>query len=350
MWLQFRRRYLQRIYVPAFNFIYFTVRNIFKYSASKFRERRRIQRLVREFIHELNASKERRIRVLYDLEDSPHTFGDFMVVVLLCRFLVLSGHHVRLTVVDAKRRADWSELEEESQDQRIRDLLSLAKFLLPPLAEVEKVDHYKIDPSTINLDSTSFYVCAPYFLDLLITKYHWVVPVDFLLESSADVSSEPYIAWHIRLATYDDRRNFTSATMKSDFKELQKRFPGYQVMLISDAVGLESAFQALTGSSETKTRDVEGTQVIAQPKPGFQNAIPAALGAEFYFQRGGGGIGVAAIFSSVPYINLCPDKSYFHGRGRLRIMPWSNENQFFVYVKKDLRSYSIAKLLNVVKV
>lgn len=299
---------------------------------------------------ELNSSTGKRIRVIYNFANSPHTFGDFMMVVMLSRFLALSGRQVVLTTVDSSRRADWSELEEGTQDSRIEELLDLAKYLLPPVVKVELIHQYRPDPVDINLDSKSFYASAAYFLDLLISKYKWNMPDDFLLESNSSNTSGPYIAWHLRKATYDARRNLTASGIKNDFKVLQKRFPEHSVMLISDSAGLENAFQVLTGSSETKTQNVRGTKVLAQPVQGFQNAIPAVLGASFYFQRGGGGIGMAAVFSTIPYINLCPDKSYFYGRRGGHIMPWSNENQLFLYVKNDLQSFSISRLMNKLKV
>jgi hypothetical protein len=347
MWVEFRRKHLRFIYVPVINFLYVPVINFLKNPLpSSFRTRRYIKKMVKSFIQESNTSKTSRVRIIYDFANSPHTFGDFMIVVMLGRFLALSGRRLVLTAVDSTRRSDWKELDEALQDERIDELLELARYLLPESTKVELTKNYLPLSSDINLDSKSFYAAAPYFLDLLITKYKWPIPDSYLLRADTSDTSEPYIAWHVRKASYDIRRNIISSSIQSDFEILQKRFPGCSVMLISDSAGLESAFHALTGSSKPKTQNVGGTKVLAQPIPGFQNAIPAVLGGSFYFQRGGGGIGVAAIFSSIPYINLCPDKSYFYGQYRGRIMPWSNEQQYFLYVRKNLQSLSIEKLVN----
>lgn len=342
MWVDFRRKHLRFIYVPIINFL--------RYPLSSLRTRRYIQKMVKSFIQDLNTSKVRRIRIIYNFADSPHTFGDFMIVVMLGRFLALSGHQLVLTAVDSTRRFDWFEIDEELQDKRIDELLNLAKYLLPEAVKVELVNNYLPMSSDINLDSKSFYVAAPYFLDLLITKYKWAIPDSFLLKAGTDDTSEPYIAWHVRKASYDSKRNLTSSSVQDDFEVLRKRFPDYAVMFISDSAGLEDAFLALTGSRETKARKVRGIQLLAQPVPGFQNAIPAVLAANFYFQRGGGGVGIAPMFSSVPYLNLCPDKGYFHGGSGNRNLPWSTENQLFVYVKGDVQSFPIEKLINRLKV
>ena len=342
MWVEFRRKHLRFIYVPIINFL--------QYPLSSFRTRRHIKKMVKSFIQELKISKASRIRIIYNFADSPHTFGDFMVVVMLCRFLALSGFQVVLTIVDSGRRADWRELSEVAQNKRIVELLNLAKYLLPQEAEVELTNQYRSDPLDISLDSKYFYSSAPYFLDLLVTKYKWPVPDSFLLGLGTSDTSVPYIAWHVRKASYDSRRNLTPSSILDDFEILKKKFPGHAIMLISDSAGLEDAFLALTGSRETRARKVRGVQLLPQSVPGFQNAIPAILAASFYFQRGGGGIGIAPMFSSVPYLNLCPDKSYFHVRSRNRVAPWSTANQLFVYVKENVQLFPIQRLINRLKV
>ena len=342
MWVEFRRKHLRFIYVPVINFL--------KYPLSSFRTRRYIKKMVKSFIQELNKSKVSRIRIIYNFADSPHTFGDFMVVIMLCRFLALSGHQLVLTAVDSMRRSDWKDLEEDIQNERIEDLLNLASYLLPETIKVELINNYLPISSDINLDTKSFYAAAPYFLDLLITKYKWPVPDSFLLRLGTSDTSEPYIAWHVRKASYDSRRNLTPSSVQDDFEILKKKFPDHSIMLISDSAGLEDAFLALTGSRETKARKVRGVQLLPQPVPGFQNAIPAILAASFYFQRGGGGIGIAPMFSSVPYLNLCPDKSYFHVRSGNRVAPWSTANQLFVYVKENVQLFPIQRLINRLKV
>jgi hypothetical protein len=338
MWVEFRRKHLRFIYVPIINFLKNPL-------PTSFRTRRYIKKMVKSFIQELNTSKASRIRIIYNFADSPHTLGDFMIVVMLGRFLALSGHRLVLTAVDSTRRSDWKELDEDIQDGRIDELLDLARYLLPASAKVELTKNYLPMSSDINLDAKSFYTAAPYFLDLLITKYNWPIPDSYLLRAGTSVTREPYIAWHVRNASYDTRRNLTSSSIQDDFKILQKKFPDHSIMLISDSDGLEDAFLALTGSRETNTRKVNGTRLLAQPAAGFQNAIPAVLGAKFYFQRAGGGIVAISIFSTVPYLILCPDITYFYGQHGSQILPWSTENQLHVYVKRNIQRFPIVNML-----
>ena len=337
MKVYFRIRYLRKFYVPILNFI------------SELNTRKYVKNLVKNFVADLNNYKNKDIRLVYNFADSPDTFGDFMIAVMLCRLLALSGHQMTLTAVDGIRGPHWSGVERNIQNDRIKELLNLAAYLLPQQAKIELVSNYSPVESSINLDSKRFYAAAPYFLDLLITKYKWTLPNDFLLKVTKN-DDLPYVAWHVRKSDYDIRRNFTSSSIKGDFEVLRNRFPDYSIMLISDAAGLEDAFFELTGSRKTKSRKVGGIQLLAQPMQGFQNAIPAVLAANFYFQRGGGGIGVVPIFSSMPYVNLCPDRSYFHGLRGVRIVPWSNKNQLFVRVKGNLNLFQVEKLFSKLKV
>ncbi len=342
VWIDFRRRHLRSIYVPIINFI------ASPFSSS--RKQKYIRKIVKYFIQELGDSKNRRIRVVYNFADSPHTIGDFMVVVMLCRFLALSSCSIILTIIDSDRRSDWNELSKIAQNKRVDELYNLANYLLPKSAKLEIVNKHHVLEGDINLDSSSFYSIAPYFLHLLITKYRWAMPDDFLLKVEASGAEVQYIAWHVRKASYDNRRNLTSISIKSDFEILQKRFPNHAIMLISDSAGLEDAFLILTGSRDINPQKLNGVQILPQPEPGFQNAIPAVLGAKFYFQRGGGGIGMAPMFSSVPYLYLCPDKTYFYGWRDHTALPWSTENQLFVYVKKKIDKHSIINFIDKLKV
>ena len=347
MWVNSRHKRLRSIYVPVINFFVFS---LLASATTSFRTHTHIKSMVKGFVAELDSSPNKRIRIIYDFADSPHTFGDFMVVVMLCRFLALSEYQVVLTVIDNVRREDWRELEGNSQDKRVDELINLAEYLLPQTAKIEVVNKYLPMSLDINLDMKSFYAAAPYFLDLLITIHGWDIPSTFLLKEGANETGMPYIAWHVRQASYDNRRNFTSSTIRNDFEVLQKRFPGYSIMLFSDSAGLEAAFYELTGSRVIKARKIGETHLLPQPSRGYQNAIPLLLGAHFYFQRGGGGMGIPVIFSSVPYIYLCPDKSYFHGHKRGRIAPWSNQHQIFVYLKRNLQTFSLTKLITRLKV
>jgi len=337
MWVEFRKKHLRFIYVPILNFI----ANPF----ATFRTRRYIKNMVKNFINELNKSQGTHIHIVYNNADSPPTYGDFMISVMLGRFLALSGHQMSFTILDAARRDDWKDLAEKDQEILVQEHLRLAEFLLPTSVRVKVVQEFTQKATELILNSASFYGSAPYFLDLLITKYKWKIPQDFLLTHEKNIDMKPYIAWHIRRGLWDSRRDSTSASIQSDFQILRNRFPNHSIMLFSNTAGLNNAYLALTGRDEVRISEIDGVQLLPQPVPGFQNAIPYVLAADFYFQRSGGGLGIIPMFSSVPYINICPDKTYFHGRNGHSIVPWADDNQLFIYTKDNIHSFSIERLL-----
>ena len=156
-----RMKYLRKFYVPILN------------SISEFNTRKYIRNLVKNFVVDLNNGKNKNIRLVYNFADSPDTFGDLMIALMLCRFIALSGHQMTLTVVDGIRGPHWSGVEVNIQNERIKELLNLATYLLPQQVKVELISDYSPVESSINLDTKRFYASAPYFLDLLITKYKW---------------------------------------------------------------------------------------------------------------------------------------------------------------------------------
>ena len=71
---------------------------------------------LRRFLIDLNSSKTPVIRLVYDCGDSPPTYGDFVTVVLLGRFLGYSGYQIRFTILSQKRRKDWPDNNSSQQD------------------------------------------------------------------------------------------------------------------------------------------------------------------------------------------------------------------------------------------
>jgi hypothetical protein len=302
--------------------------------------------LVRNFLIELKTQDKESISVYFNNADSPPTFGDFMVPVMLARFLALSGFTVSFIILDEKRRSDWGDLTPEDQESLIHQHLELAKYLLPISARVEifRGTAPKVDGIVLNHDS--FYALAPYFLHLLITKHNWKIPIDFLLHFKTKDASKSYVAWNVRKGIWDTRRNSTPTSIRNDFEFLRRKFPNHSIMLFSTPAGLEAAFNALTGKSEVKILQIEGTKLIPQPTTGFQNSIPYLLSADFYFQRAGGGLGFIPVFSTVPYVYLCPDRTYFYGWTQKRIAPWSTKSQLFVYLKLGKTVSNLDKLVD----
>jgi hypothetical protein len=114
-------------------------------------------------------------------------------------------------------------------------------------------------------------------------------------------------------------------------------------MILSNKEGIEFAVTELKMSYPTFTDLLARGIVLTQPNDGFLGGINWILHSDFYFQRNGGGMGTAAIFTSIPYVQYLIEKTSFFGHHRNRkVAPWSAEDQIFkrLFVKKKTLPFS----------
>jgi hypothetical protein len=316
-----------------------------------------VKHYVSEFIRLQDDGDPAMVNVYYDNAISPETYGDFFCVLMLARFLALSGQKTTFTIVDIKHAERWNYLTTQQQKRFVSDQVALAEYLLPEEVQVVLADSessLKVENSelrTIHLghgllsDGSAFFDAAPYFLHCLVNKHQWKLPEKFLLSSNSGKGIEPYIAWHIRKGLYDQRRDSSAEVVQQDFAQLSALFPGHAIRVFSDKIGLEHAFLVLTGSPEVRAFWKNGSHVLPQAATSFMEAIPEVLNAAFYFQRKGGGLGVVPIFSLNPYLALCPDVTNFYGKRGDAIAPWATKRQIFHHAWGEIDNIPITRFI-----
>ena len=315
----------------------------------------RIERYVCSFVEE--TANKRSVHIYYNNAFSPPTYGDYFNVLMLTRFLALSGLAVKFTILDYARELHWSFLDDQRQDQFIADQLSLAGYLLPNEVDIAMDESLQNISERTDLDSASLlgqellpngeelFLISPYFLLCLIEKHGWELPNGFLLDELAEQSARPYVAWHVRKGNWDLRRDFSVESLKRDLAEIRRLFPKHSIMILSDKNGLEEVFSILTGAKNVIEFEMEGVSVFRQPRDGFQSAISLALGSDFYFQRRGGGLGQVPIYSLTPYLQICPDYTGFLGKKRVSLVPWARSDQTFHHIWGDIDKPLISQLM-----
>ncbi len=315
----------------------------------------RIEQYVRSFVEA--TQNKRNVHVYYNNAFSPPTYGDFFNVLMLTRFLALSGLKVKFTVLDYAKELHWGFLDDQQQVRFIEDQLSLARYLLPNVVDITINNAPQNISEKSDLDSASLlglklmpngeelFLISPYFLLCLIEKHGWNLPNGFLLDELAEPSDRAYVAWHVRKGNWDLRRDFSADSVKRDFAEIRKLFPNHSIMILSDEKGLEEVFSILAGARGVVEFKLEGVSVFRQPHDGFKSAISLILGSEFYFQRSGGGLGQVPIYSLTPYLQICPDYTGFLGKDRTSLVPWAQSNQTFRHIWGDIDKPSISQLM-----
>lgn len=318
-----------------------------------------IEGYVDDFVSDLRERPSEGVTVCYNNAFSPPTFGDFLGVLMLARFLALSGRQLRFVVIDLKREVHWSFLDHSEQESFVSQQIDLARNFLPEGTRIDLFNSLSTEDTGLSEYSKmsvgnvlspkgeEFYRVAPYFLHVLITKHKWAIPQNFLLSEAKADDREPYVAWHVRRGLWDTRRNSTDSSILEDFAQIKRFFPKHSIMIFSDVVGLQAVSSILTGQPEAREFILEGVKITPQPKAGFIAAIPLLLAADFYYQRGGGGVGMIAVYSNLPYLEICPDFTSFFGKHGDKLVPWASENQIFHQTWADIESFSVERLMSI---
>ena len=325
---------------------------------------RLIETNVEDFLSKLNVSTSKTVFICYNNTFSPPTFGDYFAVLMLARFLALSGVHITFSILDqeSKRETHWNYLSSLEQEAFLQLQLDLAKKFLPEAVDIKYQDLTKSEPDSAMMQFDvklgdellpslgEFFKVAPYFLDALIMKHGWEVPVEFLLRKSPSDVYQNFIAWHVRRGRWDDRRDLSKQSILVDLKQLKVTFPEHSIMLFSDETGLDSVCRILTGKPNFGEFTFEGMHIIPQPKHGIREAIPLVLAADFYYQRSGGGIGMVPIYTDISYIQICADTTTFVGKRKDKIVPWATNSQVFHHTWRDIENFKVENLFEARKI
>ena len=349
--IYFRRKYLRPVYLPLFEPLY---RNYLLLSQLVL-----ARRITREFNFAINKDPNSTVVVKYDHTCSPPTYGDFFIILMIARFISLSGYKVRFEIIDSNRfGAIWNKLDIGDQDLFVLDQIKLAQKYLNKNCQViidgkfssnstpSTHGNKSIVPNHVVVYSGEFYRWAPYFLHLLIEKYKWQVPNGFLLKSMREKPVEKFVAWNVRKSKWANYRDTDVASLFKDYLELRTLFPTHSIVILSNQEGLDFAFNNLKRLDTTFSSFLASGRVSAQPNEGYLGAIDWILDSDFYFQRSGGGMGAVAIFSSVPYVMYSIEQTSFFGHHRnKKIAPWSAKNQVFKRLFAKKKTYPISESL-----
>ena len=331
--------------------------------------RERVEGEIACFRKESNDGSSPILRIIYDNATAPPAYGEILQVQMLARFLALSGHRVEFLLVDDRDcRANWEMLDTREQEAFVKSQVGLAELLLPPSVHFEVVPTLResLESSIcapihiLFLDSViarePIYHLTPYLLQVLAPHQSRRLPTGFLLEarchglvSKGSGSDSPYVAWEVRHGSWDLERNPSDEAVISDFKELRALFPRHSIMLFSTTRGTARVKDVLVNAGLVLGLNGQVAGLLFPPEEGFLPALPFVLGADFYFQRLGGGLGSIAVFSRVPYLIISGwDRggNFSAGlRGR-RIVPWASSPQVFAVYPRTAAKIMISNALS----
>ena len=302
-----------------------------------------------EKLRALLDTEQAPIRIFYDNFVSPPAYGEFLQVVMLARYLKASGAEVSFFIIDdGKRRVEWEALDLDEQVSLVQDQVELASKLLDAkievLTETSNSSSYIVFGANV-LARLAIYDKIPLLLNTLIETSEESLPADFLLpigwgkelEEELDLQNVPFVAWNVRKGRWGPDRNNTQEQVITDFRDIRKLFPSHRIVLLSTPDAIDWVFDILLKSGDLHSDTTEEQILFPQPTTGYLNAMLWLLSADEYFQREGGGMGMTAIFSEVPFLILSENKGihYQHQLDGEKIVAWASPHQRFVHRPLD---------------
>jgi len=255
------------------------------------------------------------VTLVYDNFVSPPTYGDYLYVVLLARYFTAHGIKIHFIIVDSEYRNDWLDLMEIEKKNFVNEQVKLAETLLDStLAKISRESWGSVQQrivvsssgyfpfsTCINLREPIYNHCFNLLNQLLFNKNSAIIKrVLFSYEElSRKVElvpiKKPYISWGCRHSErWGSYRNLSDDEFVNIYLQLQRHFPHYAVMIVSDVIGCKRF-------SELANKHGYDVIVSKEYSQTFLGDGALILNSSLFLQLRGGGISVFAINSTTPY-------------------------------------------------
>jgi len=311
-------------------------------------KKKSIEKKESEYIlNALRTNKFNEIVIVYDLKVSPPTYGDFMYVVMIARVFLIMGKKVIFFVINSEFREDTLKAYTDSKEREdlIIRLLELPQVLL----NSENCDLQVVSWTTFNkvfdkyrkalhtlilfkekvIERQPIYIHCYNLCNLLIpfmndeqTKKFLICKDEIVAKIKVEFPQKPYITWACRYSMkWGFERNNNEREFLDIYKSLRKKYPDKQIMIVSDETGC-TYFKEISQKNNLTclfSKDFSDT---------FMGDCALVIGSDCYFQLNGGGIGLAAIYSTIPYhIIGVPVHETVWKKNHIAV--WANINQIW---------------------
>lgn len=268
-------------------------------------------------IQTIESNKIEQAIIVYDYLVSPPTYGDYFMVVMLARYFITRNIHVNFLIVDGEYRSDWHPLSGTEKQHYIFCCVEIAQLVLDSSKSKVEVLTYKelesriknyrhcqrlipfknraigripIHESAFNVLNHLMSVAGEEFRNTFLLSFD-----EFVGKVKFESPALPYITWHCRYSEkWGKNRNTDDNEFLQICDKLKSNYPEHAIMVVSDEIGCKH-FRELAHS--------HGLECIFSKEysPTFMGDGALVLGSDFYYQYSGGGMGVFALFSTIPY-------------------------------------------------
>ncbi len=297
-----------------------------------------------ELIRYIFFSKNLPILITYDFAVSPPTYGDFLLVIFLCRFFRLHQRDVYLFVPNCSSISFLDEfksfslslgidiefIEDSCRLSSLLDSLSIFRlFDWSPFTSVNPSKHY------FNFFNLLLAISSKNLIQSLLIR-----PFNFP-DFKPPFSS--YIALHCRYTSISNplfftekKRNTDQVTFLKTVRALSKLYSSKPIVILTSIDGFKYF------SSVVREHNLSNVY-FADSAGNYFSAVPYVIFSHSYFQLNGGGIGTVAWFSDVPYF-ICVKAmanevplNFFH------LSSWSRRDQINRQILINYEFFSFLK-------
>jgi hypothetical protein len=261
--------------------------------------------------------------VVYDMKVSAPSYGEVFNVVMVARLFLIMGKKVKFFIVNSEFREDTQGfyIGEECQKLVLR-LAELPEVILKDAnCEVQIMSWGDMsqlmgelgkDKKTLVLYRKKVKKREPLYkhcynmINYLVSYMDRGQITRFLLDKNEicrrvniKFPPAPYITWNARYSEkWDFYRNIDEKEFIEIYRSLRALYPRHDIMVVSDEIGCEY-YKKVAKNNDLPclfSKDYSST---------FMGDCALVIGSDYFFSVRGGGIGLAAIYSAIPYYAIC---------------------------------------------
>ena len=284
------------------------------------------------------ASGKSQCTIVYD----GVSYGSLVFTLCIARFMIAKGCMTHLVLMGGGR----TDLGSAATEDFYRDSQLIAARLLRPessvisrvlpdeLAEVCAVgesgfllfDDYTRSgrswgTSTFNLFNWLMANSSPELQDKILYTHE-----DFG-DSIPEIGEGKFVSWHCRYRMVDEGRQTNAKEFLKSYYFLRSRFPGHEVLIISDDDGCRHY------ADLARSLNITDLLFCKDYSADFMGDVALILKSEFFYVFRGGGIGCVPVCSAMPYLCIQPTMDEVSW-DRKTHTSWQNETQRYIAIQQ----------------
>lgn len=285
------------------NYIYLRLENFF-FSFNFFKKILAFThyQILKKFLHMKNST------LIYDCKCSPATYGEFIYIIMLARLLNINRNNVNLIIIYGEYRQSWNRLSKKGKKIFLNDLLKISKYFLNNSIKIQlitwsqfiklnkhKKENIVFEKRVLNRKRIYHYIFnfMNYFFYFDKKKFKKILfenkPKNFI-----SVHARYSVKGKFYSSDISSERNMAKEDLEKILINIRKKYRTYKIVVLTDLNGFK-----YYKSLKKKITNIIFSKEISKT---FLDDAKLLLNSKKYFQYHGGGIGIFATFSNIPYL------------------------------------------------